>query len=52
MHDGIDRAQPEDLVKVIAIRQLAYDQFSVFRHCLAMAATQVIEDNNLVSCLQ
>jgi hypothetical protein len=52
MHDGIDRARPQRVVKASAIRQVAYYQLSVFRHCLAMAAAQVIEDDNLVSGLQ
>jgi hypothetical protein len=49
MHDGINRAQPEHLVKVIAIRQFAYDQLGALGHRFAMAATQVVEDDNLVS---
>ena len=52
MHDGINRTGPEQLVKASAIRRVAHHQFRVFRHCLAMAATQVIEDDNLVPCLQ
>jgi hypothetical protein len=40
------------LLKASPIRQVAYDQFSVSRHSLAMAATQVIEDHNIVSGLQ
>ena len=52
MHDGIDHARPEQMVKVRAIRQLAHYQLRVFRHCLAMAAAQVIEDDNVVSGLQ
>ncbi len=52
MHDRINRAQPEHLVKVRAIRQLAHYQLSLFRHRLAMSATQVIENDYLVSCLQ
>jgi len=52
MHDGINRARPEQPVKAIAIRQVADYQFSVYRYCLAMAATQVIEDDNVVPRLQ
>jgi hypothetical protein len=52
MHDGIKPAGPKYLVKASAIRQIAYYQFSLFRHSLTMAATQVIEDDYFVSGLQ
>jgi hypothetical protein len=52
MHDRINRTRLEQLVKASAIRQVAYHQVSFFRHSLTVAATQVIEDDDLVSCLQ
>jgi len=52
MHNGINRARPEQMVKGSAIRQVADYQFSVFRHSLAMAVAQIIVDDNLVPGLQ
>src|ERR1700674_578194 len=52
MHDALNPAGPKYLVKASAVRQIAYYQFSLFRHSLTMAATQVIEDDDIVSGLQ
>jgi hypothetical protein len=52
MHDGIKRARPEQLVKACPVPQVADYQLGGFRHSLAMAAAQVIEDDHCVSSLQ
>jgi len=52
MHDRINRAGPQQLVKASAIGQFADYQFGAFRHSLTMAAAQVVEDDNVVSGLQ
>jgi len=52
MHHGIDRARPQQLVERATIRQFANHQRSAFRHCLAVAPAEIVEDDNFVPGLQ